>query len=305
MVDSWELAFWLEPDLPYAFALLDRLPEMGIRYVGVAPTELWRTDEHIEEFGLHLASSGLQMLDCHSAVGLIFEQPGKEEEALADCRRQVDIAAHWSAKTLTFHHDSFRDKRDAYWLTPKSIGSIWQRQGREECDRRFEELLMKLAPYGASHGITVCLENIVLSPRNDEVADIIKMLERLGLDNLGCCLDSSHLNGSGKKVGDNIRKAHKWLKMTHFSDSLGPMGWKGDRLAEESDLNCRDLHLVVGLGTINWFDVCAALREADFPGPVFFEGPKIPGQGPRTLETETRSIELTMQNWRAFESGKL
>ncbi len=296
MKETWDLAFHIEPDLPYTPQLMERLPDIGVTWIGPTCFEAWRDDARVETLAKLWNRSGLKVRTYHSGVGLMFAEPGRETEALTDACRQVDIAAHWRGRTVVFHHDSFRDYpkgRDTYWLHSAQIAEIHVHYGLAECNRRFAEILAELASYAAARGIAVCVENIILPPHPDEFGQIIELLEQAGGDALGLCLDSSHAYESGFDVAREIRRTKKWLKETHFSDNLA------HRLPSKKAF--RDLHLAIGLGSIDWFDVCAALREIDYPGPLFFEVLEgIPGTGV-TLESQLRAIETTVRNWRAIE----
>jgi len=309
MLESWDLAFFVEPDLPYTESLLDRLVPMGISYIGPNCFTDWRSDVAVEQFRRLWQRSGLKVWNYHSPVGLIFADPasGRENKALADGRRQIDITAAWGAKSVVFHHNSFRDYpqgRDTYWLASNDIAAVQNKYGIKECNRRFAEMLSNLSGYASKFEITVCVENIILPPPPGEGAEILALLEQAGGSHLGYCLDTCHAHASGVDVGTEIRRAKKWLKDTHFSDCLGPRGWPGTRISVAGDYNCRDPHMVVGLGTIDWFDVCTALREINYSNPIYFEGPNIPGIE-RIAETETQAIEMTVKNWRAIEYASL
>ena len=107
--------------------------------------------------------------------------------------------------------------------------------------------------------ITLCLENLchhVLSA--DEILEII---EKVGSDKLGICLDTGHLNIEKKNTqGEFIRKAGKYLKALHVHDNDGSA----------------DQHILpFARGKINFKEIMAALKEIDYDGLFNFE---IPGE---------------------------
>lgn len=111
---------------------------------------------------------------------------------------------------------------------------------------------------------------------------------------MAICLDSGHAHLQGLDVAREVRAAGALLKDTHFHDNIGPSG-------------NLDQHIPPGLGTINWQEVCRALDEIGYPGPVVFEGVL----GPRDSISGGRFggrlshedlIEITISNWLAFEA---
>ena len=298
MRESWDLAFWFEPGAAYTDELLQRVAAMGVRHVGPSTFGRWGDDAAVDSLRNQVARAGLLVATYHSAVGLVFVDAGSEDRARADARRQVDIAEFLGARTVVFHHDTFRgfpDGRDEYWIHPRDLAEIHRRFGLDQCDRRMAAMLAELGPYAAAKGVTVCVENLLDHPNDSGLGAILNQLSLAGTgDSLGCCLDACHAHGSGADVAAEIRRAGPALQETHFSDNLrrpGPM-------------ETRDLHMIVGLGTIDWIDVCRALREIDYPHPIYFEGPRYPGVQ-RTLDTEARCIDLTIRNWRAAELASL
>ena len=122
----------------------------------------------------------------------------------------------------------------------------------------------------------------------DRIACVAEMAQ---MPNVGVCLDSGHAHLAGYCVAAAVRRIDKLLFETHFHDNCGPV---------PSPLPDRtgDMHLPVGLGTINWFDVHRALDETGFGGPVTFEVGPCFG---REIEGYRRALEITAASWRAVE----
>ena len=79
---------------------------------------------------------------------------------------------------------------------------------------------------------------------------------------------------------------------THFHDNLGPVGEPGPQ-------GFGDMHLPLGLGTIDWLGVAAAIDEINYAGPITFEGQyRFFGDTP---EGFFRGVDVSMANWRAVE----
>ena len=62
-----------------------------------------------------------------------------------------------------------------------------------------------------------------------------------------------------------------------------------------------DLHLCVGLGTINWPAAIRALDESGYQGPAVIEGTRI---GPRQSPDDQweKSVSMAIENYRAMEA---
>lgn len=105
--------------------------------------------------------------------------------------------------------------------------------------------------------ITLCLENLCITFISIE--DILEVIERVGSDKLGICLDTGHLNIlKANTQGDFIRKAGKYLKALHVHDNDGSS----------------DQHLIpFARGNIDFKDIVYALRDIDYDGLFNFEIP--------------------------------
>ena len=131
------------------------------------------------------------------------------------------------------------------------------------------------------------------------VADILPVVVRVNEPNLGICLDSGHAHLCGRRFKDEILLAGKYLFDTHFHDNIGRWDWR-------KNISACDLHLVPGLGTINWPEAVKALDAINFPGPVVLEGILGPGDNLKDnpwkgADTYHELISLAIRNWRAFE----
>ena len=148
---------------------------------------------------------------------------------------------------------------------------------------RFHELFRRLAPVAESCDVSMNVENVGgnYDSAYRTVAEVLSITEPVGSPAMGVCLDSGHAHLSGLSVGDMIRQLGPKLRETHFHDNRGHA----------------DFHQPVGIGTIDWIDVLAALEEISFPFPIIFEWP-----GTYWLDTDfERMAEGFYRNWRDFE----
>lgn len=111
--------------------------------------------------------------------------------------------------------------------------------------------LEKLTGYIKGSSLTICLENLRTSKNTHTAEQLNQMIDAVGDENLGICLDTGHLHissasGLGQSQSEFIRSAGKRLKALHIADNDG----SGDQ------------HLMpFGRGTVNWAEVMSALKE--------------------------------------------
>ncbi len=118
------------------------------------------------------------------------------------------------------------------------------------------DFFKKLLPTAKQYGITICFENMPM--RSLSISPVPKTLEfirAINDEHFQFCLDTGHGWIRGMTPGDAVRMAGKNLKVLHVHDNL----------------QLPDPHLVPGMGTIDWKDFMAALRETDFDGVFSLE----------------------------------
>ncbi|MBQ9806496.1 MAG: sugar phosphate isomerase/epimerase [Clostridia bacterium] len=130
-------------------------------------------------------------------------------------------------------------------------------------DGNFEEFwqinldfFRKLLPTAKQYGIIICFENMPM--RSLSISPVSKTLEfirEINDESFQLCLDTGHGWIRGTTPGDAVRMAGKTLKVLHVHDNL----------------QLPDPHLVPGMGTIDWKDFVAALRETGFDGVFSLE----------------------------------
>ena len=118
--------------------------------------------------------------------------------------------------------------------------------------------LSALTEHVAGTCVTLCLENIPsMAP---EAYDLCALIEAVGGDHVGICLDTGHLNLASRDQQGFIRQAGGLLKALHIADND----------------TSSDQHLMpYGGGTVPWGEVVSALREIGYSGLFNLE---IPGE---------------------------
>jgi len=141
---------------------------------------------------------------------------------------------------------------------------------KEEKTERNIEKLKIVADYIKDKDITICLENLrKRAPEFPELVDksaddLLDIIERIGSDKFGICLDTGHLNLTDRNPREFILKAGDKLKALHIADN-----------EEETDQ-----HLMpFTRGTVDFVEVVKALKEVGYEGLFNLE---IPGEIIRT-----------------------
>jgi len=134
------------------------------------------------------------------------------------------------------------------------------------------EALRVLAEYIKDKDITVCLENLrPHTPTQSEIVDrnaddLLYIIDRIGSDRFGICLDTGHLNLTDKNQREFIFKAGKKLKALHIANNEGET----------------DQHMMpFSRGNVDFIDVMKALKEIGYKGLFNLE---IPGERRAPLE---------------------
>lgn len=279
------LAFYLSPRDPQLARYAAWLAGQGIGLVGT--NSILPHEAHlIPVVSELLQKHSLGMVSVHSELGLLA---GDGQDALL--RPQFHAAlqrAHtWGAECVVYHFRSIQQpwKPTIWWEENAYI----QTEGVSKIDDRQVETLNWLCEQAQALGMGIALENVqnhfAYAYRVEEIA---RLVDRVGAPNLGICLDSGHAHLSGVDVPGAIRTAGHRLMTTHFHDSYAGV-------APRASLHDADLHLVPGLGTIDWPEVIRAMDDVAFQGPVVFEGPRIPGEPDSCI-----AWELTMRLWAVF-----
>ena len=152
-----------------------------------------------------------------------------------------------------------------YMYTAEHADEVWTMN---------EEFFAELSDYAKDYDVTVCLENMPFQNFPISTAEhCVKMVDKLGKDNLKICLDTGH---AAIFEGSNVAKAVKTighrLEALHIHDNMGK----------------EDQHLIPGDGIINWDAFSEALKEIGFDKVV-------------SLETSPKHSEHPKEKWEKRE----
>jgi len=130
----------------------------------------------------------------------------------------------------------------------------------EELLKKRCDSLLKLTDYIKGTSMTICIENLPLVTRSSQ--PIVDIINCVGSERLGICLDTGHLNmnKSLERQYSFIENAGSRLKALHIADNEG----------------FSDQHLMpYGKGNVDWTSVLRGLKKVGYDGAFSFE---IPGE---------------------------
>ncbi len=223
---------------------------------------------------------GLKFLAHHSCPILLPSLDVKE--SVNYLKNFIDELKNWGLSFYVIHARSIKNKAKPW----KIIENI----GKERFDKISVEVLKDVCDYAYKYNISIALENLPY-PYVNRVKYILEIIEKVERENLGICFDSGHSNISTESVYEEIEKSGTKLFTTHFHDNLGN---KNKVDIDDENISRYDLHLVPGLGTINWIEINRILDKIGYRYPVVFEGIK-------GIEKEKDLLEITVKLWRSFE----
>ena len=132
-------------------------------------------------------------------------------------------------------------------------------------------VLKELTEYAKDKDIVICIEN--LRKFTSEVDELLYIVNSVGGDNIGICLDTGHLNLNSKDQEGFIKRAGKYLKALHIADNEG----------------YTDQHMMpFGKGNVDFLKVMQALKEVKYDGLFNLE---IPGERNCPLEIRKYKID--------------
>ncbi len=134
------------------------------------------------------------------------------------------------------------------------------------------EAFKKIGEKCEKEGIKVAIENMGYQ----KIEELLDLVEKVGSEYIGICLDTSHANMSKVNIPEFIKLAGKRLIATHISDNLGE----------------HDDHLLPFSGAIKWKEVIEAFNKIGYSGIFNFE---IPGEVRCPIEVRDIKINYAYQ----------
>lgn len=295
----YNLAYYVPVGLPELDEYLSAVKDLGLEAIGTDGFAGWNDPAEIKRITDSIQRSGLKVASCHATIGLIWPD-GDVQKSLADNRKVIDYAAGLGSPSTVWHFRWLRGGADGNWADY----SVMDKLGSAKLDELISQVLPATCEYASKRGVGINLENLPLFSWARSSMEILQFIRDQRLENLGFILDSGHAWINGEQPADVIRSAGGLFRDTHFVDAIGARGWDKNRVAELKDVPARDLHAIIGMGTINWPEAIRALWEIDFQGPICFEGPGIKGHPERDqVRHWAYCVDLNTRMWQAMEEA--
>ncbi|MBE6806370.1 MAG: sugar phosphate isomerase/epimerase [Ruminococcaceae bacterium] len=217
-----------------------------------------RSDDPIatgKAFAEFLKENNFEMLQGHLWLSIKI---CSDETAVSKLFKWIDMYEAIGIKNMVLHCDSMIN----------SGLSV-----EEVADKNIERLKI-VAEHIKDKDITICLENLGPKGPVRNADNILYLIDKIGSDKFGVCLDTGHLNITDKNQTEFILKAGKKLRGLHIADNQG-----------ETDQHW----MPFAHGTVDFKAVVKALREIDYNGYFNYE---IPGESAhQSLEIRRAKIE--------------
>jgi sugar phosphate isomerase/epimerase len=300
---KYELGFYLNPHGENRREIMQALAEHEVKWIGIDGSS-WDADKDVNdilEFKREFTECGLSLYTLHSALPLLAA-PDKTlpDELFRQQIQELKKGALLECKRVVYHFCMFQDC--PFEESDKAINKA----GKDLFLKNQAQAINKLAAVAAKLNITLVIENVYVSSYSESF-DLLKEIIALSkTKNVGICIDTGHALLANNNPAEKIIQAGDLLMDTHFHDNFGKDAPLPPCAYSRPEAYRRDLHLPPGMGLINWPEVCTALRDVKFSGPIMFEGVMGPGD---CLEkgnfkgkmSYSDLIKLTIENWRAFE----
>ncbi len=239
LYDGGELVLTTDFDLAAIRRSLARNSALGYQTVEYSHLCHLSLDE-AREIGAYTASLGMQSWSVHSESPGGFVLGRSVEEARGYLINAVEVCHAVGARVVVVHAPillglQLGELPDVRKLLAQDMGVLEPARAR-----------------AAALDVELALEN---GRALAHWVYILSLIERLGADHLGVCVDTGHANLGDLGAPQAIRMAGPRLLTLHLHDNWGQV----------------DDHLPPGRGNIDWPDVLAALREVGFSRPLQLE----------------------------------
>lgn len=219
---------------------------------------------------------GLKMSSLHY-IGSVFElNPDMDRQIKEQMKRVIELFRDCHPKNLVMHPGTFGDGRF------KCHKIRYQEACEELGENKVKDIVAENIRYfgleAGKYGIQIAVENIFGGRIYSRIPDLIDLVKKVNLDNVGFCLDVGHANVDGVDIPDTIRRMGDKLFELHLHDNWG-----------------EDSHLPIGFGNINWFEVIRTLKEVDYQGTATFEYFRWP------LENVEEGVRQAVLTWETLE----
>ena len=224
-----------------------------------------------------LADLGMNARQFHSTISLHAESEPLRAKAADGIRRTAEIAAETGARALVLHiggrKDSCAGRTD------------------EEIFAANVKTLTELAGFVEHSELRLAIENLMsdVNRQGCRISELKALIEAVGSDRIGICLDTGHANVDGLDIPAAIRECGPLLCATHIQETC-----------PGNDLHVFPFSLRRSKSAMNWFDIFRTFRETGYPFPLIGECANNAGELPlplvdRYLEAQRLLLESVIR----------
>ncbi|MCD6408070.1 sugar phosphate isomerase/epimerase [bacterium] len=282
----WELGIQVgyEKDEKKLREKLEKLVKLGYRFVFLslfnAEEKRLATDEELEKYS-KIVKEYLIPYTTHALF--LTDEPDKQPNSIFPYQKEILYKANiLGVKCITYHFGLCKGIREGEDFAFEKCLNRYN-VSVEDFRKLNIYVLKEICKIAKEYNLTITIENLPSSCLCDlgtTVSDLLKIIKEVNEDNLGICFDSGHANISGLDFYEEICKAGKYLKETHFHDNIG-------KISNKNEIN--DMHQPTGIGNINWIKVISAFKKIEYKNPVIFE-----------ISSDFETAEINITNWKRF-----
>ena len=260
--------------LGVSFRTLDhgqRLDTIGILAGSSVKTiELWeptfeKSDCHVQEARRALATAGVEPRSVHANFGSSMDLSSTDSTirsaGVQAAGVAIDLAVRIGASMVIIHSSSE--------LVDNDVREVRMKQAKRSIET--------IADMARQNGCRVAVELLPRTCLGRSVEELFALLEGLGTETVGVCMDTNHLMGNFAALPDVVRRLGPRLFTLHCSDYDG----------------IDERHWSPLRGVIDWAAFISALSAIGFSGSINYEA-KLDGQTPaeRLAFLETNFSQL-------------
>jgi D-psicose/D-tagatose/L-ribulose 3-epimerase len=199
-------------------AIAEKLQELGVKYVEIAPTKLWddptqTTPEQAKAYIDWWAQYGITVSAFQSMLFArpdlkIFESDENRQEAIAYMSKFLELAGIMGAKKLVFGSPKNRQR-----------GEMSIEYANDTAAKFFGEL----GDVASKNGVVLCLEPNAPQYNCDFITNATEgrtLVERVNNPGFGLHLDTACMALAGDDLGGSIRKSKNILEHFHISSPM-------------------------------------------------------------------------------------
>lgn len=210
-------------------------------------------------------------------IGSVFELNEDQDRVIKEqMQRVIALFKDCHPRCLVMHPGTFGDGR--FKCHKINYAAACETYGVDKVKDLVADNIRYFGKLAAAHHIKIAVENLFEGRIFSKIDDLIDLVDRVNLENVGFCLDVGHAHVDGVDIPDAIRKMKGRLFELHLHDNLGA-----------------DSHYPIGFGSINWYEVIRALKETDYQGTATFEFFRWP------LQDAKQGIKQAILTWEVYE----